>query len=313
MFEKVKVAAVNFAPWKWHPDYNADRLETLFCQAAKSGAELVVAPEGILEGLVANEAIHFPELREAMLEVAERLDGPCVRRFSKLARQFKSAIVFGMAELRGRRDIYNTAVFIGPRGKVCGAYSKMQFAEGYDSSWSFNRLGRTIRAFETPLGRCGILLCFDRWNPLLARALVLDGARFICIPTFGTRSKLQDEAVLARARENGVPVVQANVGRNLVISKGEIVALDRRMDTITLAEIEIPAPCSQRAARAVEREFLSARPAAMAERLKKTLADSDGFRKQNPHCGPSAPRPRNRAIAVRDHVKLVEGKKGHDE
>ena len=47
------------------------------------------------------------------------------------------------------------------------AEHKMQFAEGYDKSWYFNRPGKKIRAFDTPLGRCGMLICNDRWNPLL--------------------------------------------------------------------------------------------------------------------------------------------------
>ena len=56
------------------------------------------------------------------------------------------------------------------------------------------------------------MICADRANPLISRTLVLDGAQFILIPSYGSRKKWQNEAVLARGRENGVPVVQANVG-----------------------------------------------------------------------------------------------------
>jgi len=302
MFKSLKVAAVNFVPWKWHKEWNADKLEECCKKAAGCGAKLVVAPEGLLEGYVANEAVHFPELREAMVEIAEPIDGPYVKRLQKLARRLGIALVFGMAERRGRRDVYNTALFLDASGRIRGVYSKMQFAEGYDKSWYFNRLGKTIRAFDTPLGRCGMLICNDRWNPVLARTLALDGARFLCIPTYGSKNKAQDEAVLARARENGIPVVLANVGRNLVISKGEIVALDARSDAVTIAEIDIPAPCGTRAARQQEKKFLAERPAMMQQRLKKTLKCSKKYREKASHGG-RPPKPRKKTMIVHDHTK----------
>ena len=304
MFSRVKVAAVNFVPWKWHRDWNADRLEVFFVEAAGCGAELVVAPEGIIEGYVANEAVHFPELRKDMLAIAEPLDGPYVVRFRKLARRLRTALVFGLAELRGAREVYNTALFINASGEICGVYSKMQLAEGYEPSWNFNRLGKRTRAFDTPLGRCGMLICNDRWNPALARTLALDGARLLCIPSYGSRSKAQDEAVLARGRENGVPVVLANVGRNLIVSKGEIVALDARTDAITVAEIEIPTASGRQAARVLEKRFLAQRPGLMAERLGQTLDKSEEYRKGHAHQG-RPPKPRKKAVLVHDRTKGI--------
>jgi len=306
MFESLKVAAVNFVPWKWHKEWNADKLEECCKKAAGRGAKLVVAPEGILEGYVANEAIHFPELREPMVEIAEPVDGPYVKRFQKLAQRLGIALVFGMAERRGRRDIYNTALFIDASGRMRGTYSKMQFAEGYDKSWRFNRLGKKIRAFDTPLGRCGMLICFDRWNPALARTLALDRAQLLCIPTYGSADKAQDNTVLARARENGIPIVQSNVGRNLIISKGEIVALDARSDAVTIAEIDIPAPCGTRAARQQERKFLAERTAVMKQRLRKTLKSSKKYREKASHGG-RPPKPRKKTMIVHDHTRESSG------
>ncbi len=302
MFTRIKVAAINFVPWKWHPDWNADKLELFFIEASRRGAELVVATEGVLEGYVVYDAIHFPALRKTMLEIAEPIDGPYVKRFRNLARRLKTRFVFGMAERRKGGDVYNTTVFIDGSGKICGIYNKMQFAEGYEQSWSFNRLGTRIRAFDTPMGRCGMLICNDRWNPIIARTLVLDGARFLCIASYGENSEAQDKAVLARARENGVPILLANVGRNLIISKGEIVALDARTDTITITEIEVPAPCSRQAARALEKQFLSERLTLMAERRALDLRKSREYIETHPHQG-RLPKPRKKTILVNDHSK----------
>ena len=298
MFNTVRAAAVNFVPWKWHRDWNADRLEMFFVESARHGAQLSVAPEGILEGYLVHEAFAWPELREQIFRVAEPLDGPYLKRFSKLAKQLKCNLVFGFAELDGK-SIYNTAAFIDNRGRLRGTYRKMSNAIA-NKTWPFNGVGKTIRAFDTPLGRVGMLICSDRWFPEIPRALVLDGAQLLCILTFGSRAKRQNRTVLARARENGVPIVQANVGRNLIVSKGEIVALDNAHDTVTLADIDMPARASEAGRIAEQRRFLAAYP---AKRAKSSMINSAGARKLRqtlPHNG-QPPRPGRPTLRVRDH------------
>ena len=106
-----------------------------------------------------------------MNEVAIPIDHPVVQRFQKLARQLEICVVFGFAERIGT-DVFNCAVFIDHAGEIRGKYHKMQFAEGYHPSWWFNRLGTESRAFDTPHGRCGILICNDRWNPQLGNVSI---------------------------------------------------------------------------------------------------------------------------------------------
>ena len=241
MYQSVDVAAISFRPKKFGLADNADRLEAMFRAAAKGGAQLALAPEGVLEGYVVMELITGEEPEERMRDVAVTTRGPVIGRFRELARELGICLAFGLAERIGD-DVYNCAVFIDHRGRLCGKYHKMQLAEGYHPSWWYNRLGAHAHAFDTPFGRCGFLICNDRWNPDIARIPVLDGAQYLLIPSYGSRSKEQDCAVLARARENGVAIVEANVGVTLVISKGEIVALSRRVNEITHATIEVPAP-----------------------------------------------------------------------
>ncbi len=268
----VRVAAISFVPTKFDLQGNADRLEDAFRQARLGGAQIAVAPEGALDGYVVNHIIagNFPA--EKMSEVAIPLDHPIIERFQRLALELEMSLVFGLAE-RIRDDVYNCAIFIDHQGLIRGKYHKMQFAEGYDPAWWYNRLGRTSRAFDTPFGRAGILICNDRWNPSLARIPVLDGARFLLIPAMGSRSQKQDEAVLARGQENGVPIVEANVGVTLIVDGGKIVAIDRHEEGVTLADITIPASvASQDQERdRVEEEFLRWRAQEMEVRLEKTL------------------------------------------
>lgn len=267
----LRVAAISFVPQKFDLDGNADRLETAFRQAKKGKAQIAVGPEGALDGYVVNEIIAGEEPADKMNSVAVTVDSPVIQRFQRLARELEMCLVFGFAERIGK-DVFNCAVFIDHTGKVCGKYHKMQLAEGYHPSWWFNRLGRRSRAFDTPFGRCGLLICNDRWNPALAKIPVLDGARFLLIPSFGSRNPSQDEAILARGKENGVPVVEANVGVTLIVDGNEISAADRDQEGITFGEIHIPPAIKQRPAERdkVEREFLQWRKREMQKRYETT-------------------------------------------
>ena len=269
MYNSVEVAAISLKPAKWDKAANADKMEAFFAQAAKAQPKVILTTEGVLEGYVVMDVIYSPEKAEAMLEISEPIDGPYIKRFQGLAKILKTCLCFGFAERIGD-DVYNCGVFIDSSGEICGKYHKTQLAEGAHPSWNFNRIGRTLRAFDTPVGRAGIVICNDRWNPLITRTLVLDGASLILIPSYGSKRKDQNKNVLARARENGVPIAEANVGMNLIISKGEIVAYKWGNDQISSAVIDIPVTPSPEMARFSEQEYLKRQGPEMEKRYKRT-------------------------------------------
>lgn len=267
--QTIRVAAISFVPAKLDLAGNANRLETAFRRAATGGAKIAVAPEGALDGYVINEVLATTLPVERLNDVAIAIDHPVMKRFQALARELQLSLVFGLAERIGA-EVFNTAVFIDGDGVLRGKYHKMQFAEGYDSSWWFNRLGTKSRAFDTPFGRCGILICNDRWNPALARIPALDGAQLLIITAYGSNSRSQDEAVLSRARETGLPIIEANVGVSLIVSQGEVATLKREKEAIAFADIMIPGPIAQQPAARdeVEREFLEWRRVEMRRRFE---------------------------------------------
>ena len=275
MYDTINATAISIKPKKWDKAYNADKMEAFFREAARDRPDLMVTTEGVLEGYVVTDVIEQRKRAEAMLEIAEPLDGPYVTRFRRLAKALKSCLCFGFAERIGD-DVYNSALFIDGQGEICGRHHKVQLAEGTHSSWNFNRVGSSLRAFDTPLGRAGILICNDRWNPLIARTLVLDGAQLLLIPSFGSKRRRQNQAVLARARENGVPIVEANVGMNLIVSKGEIAAYQWGNDRITTALIDVPATPSLDAARAYESEYVRRQVQEMDRRYQETMKRING-------------------------------------
>ena len=268
MFEPVKAVAISIKPKKWDKAHNSDKLEWFFREAARQEPELMLATEGVLEGYVVMDVIEGRR-------TAEPIDGPYVARFQRLARTLRTCLCFGFAERVGQ-DVFNAAIFIDGDGEVRGKYHKTQLAEGAHESWRFNRTGSSLRAFDTPFGRAGIVICNDRWNPMIARTLVLDGAQLLLIPSYGLKEQSQNRTVLARARENGVPIVEANVGMNLIISKGEIVAYKWGNDQITAAVVDVPAGRSVEAARVYEREYLAQQPKEMELRYQETVKRLEG-------------------------------------
>jgi predicted amidohydrolase len=170
MYTTIKVAAISMKPVKWDKAANADRMEEYFRQAAREKVAVALEPEGVLEGYVTNEIIATPELASRMPEAAEKIDGPYIQRFQKLARQLRICLCFGFAEQK-RDGVYNCAIFIDAKGNLCGTHHKAQLAEGYHDSWDFNRIGKRLRAFDTPYGKAGFMICNERWNPRIADPL----------------------------------------------------------------------------------------------------------------------------------------------
>jgi len=269
MFRRCRAAGVSFRPKKWNKAYNADRMEAFFRKAAREKPDVIVAPEGALEGYVISDVTWHRERVNAFLDLAEPLNGPYIARFRKLAGKLRTCLCFGFAERIGR-DVWNSAVFIAHTGDICGVHHKV--TETTHPTWNFARQANHVRAFDTPLGLCGILICSDRWMPLLARTLVLDGARFLLIPTYGSKEHTQTKAVRARARENGVPIVQANVGMAQVISKGEIVTYKWGLNQIAVGLIDIPVAPSKNAVRACDRQLQSVQPKMQQDDYRRVMA-----------------------------------------
>lgn len=285
MYRQVKVSAISIKPKKWDKEYNYSLVESFFRLAVSDSPEVILTTEGVLEGYGVMDVLEGRRTPGELLDIAEPIDGPYIKRFQELAKELKTCLSFGFAERVGD-NVYNTALFIDNEGQIRGKYHKTQFAEGTVPTCNFNRVGNGLRAFDTPIGRVGFIICNDRWNPMITRALVLDGAQLILIPSWGSKSKEQNRTVLARARENAVAIVEANVGMNLIISKGEIVAYDWGNNKVTNATIDIPAPVSVYNARHYEREYLKLQGPEMEKRFRRTLerVSENSLSKKNEIC-----------------------------
>jgi nitrilase len=128
-------------------------------------------------------------------------------------------LTLGFCEADGE-DRYNAAVTLTGDG-ILGAYRKVHQPLGENLCY---KAGSHYEAFDTPVGRMGMQICYDKAFPEAARALALDGAEIIASlsawPTARTAMvpNLQDDRWKrrfdifdqARAVENQVVWVASN-------------------------------------------------------------------------------------------------------
>ena len=140
--------------------------------AAAAGAALMVLPELCTTGYM------FADRKEAET-LAEPMTGPTIAALTALTAELRVHLVAGIAERDGSQ-LFNSAVLIGPRGLI-GTYRKVHLWDQENAVFEPGNVGLPV--FDTDLGKLGLLICYDLWFPEASRALALQGAEVICVPT----------------------------------------------------------------------------------------------------------------------------------
>jgi predicted amidohydrolase len=237
------VAAAQIEPRLGSVERNTRRSVTALEEAAAAGASLVVLPECALSGYMMRD-------RAEALEAAQPLDGPALATLGAACARLGLHAVVGLLEADAGA-IHNTAVLLGPDG-VVGRYRKTHLpCLGVDR---FCAPGdRPPEVYDTPVGRLGIVICYDLRFPELTRGLALAGADVICHPTNWPPAAdvLADVVIRARAVENRVYVIAADrvgtersgafIGRSQIVAPDgdRLVEAGRSEERIVTAEIDL--------------------------------------------------------------------------
>lgn len=209
-----------------------EEIGIILAKAQDLGAKLVVFPEATLGGYLSNLGGNHQDLPPGL-----SLDGPEISRLAAMAEGI--VVCAGYCEIdRGKR--YNAAVAVY-EGQILANYRKIHQPLGESASYE---AGEDIQAFDTPFGRMGMLICYDKAFPEAARTLALDGARIIISLSAwpASRTEPNEDIALdrwtqrfdlfdrARALENQVIWVAANqtgefgslrfVGRAKIVGPG---------------------------------------------------------------------------------------------
>jgi N-carbamoylputrescine amidase len=145
------------------------RIERVLAAARQKGARLVVFPECTLGGY-----LREPGPGESAPLLPATLDpaGPEIARLVQMAGDL--VVCLGYTE-GGGHALYSSAVCVSGDG-VLGHHRKVHLPPAERFAYT---AGDRFEAFDTPVGRMGMLLCYDKLFAESARTLVSDGAEIV--------------------------------------------------------------------------------------------------------------------------------------
>jgi N-carbamoylputrescine amidase len=237
-------------------DEDFARMERIVAEAREAGADLLALPEAAMGGYLSSLSGDTPDGPPELDP-----DGPEITRLVALAGDM--VVTAGYCE-RGDEASgglpYNSAVAVTGDG-VLGRHRKVH--QPLDEHHSY-AAGDRFTAFDTPVGRIGMMICYDKAFPEAARALAMDGARTVVCMSAWPASQTDRAPVLsedrwarrfdlhdrARALENQIVWVSANqagtfgdmqlvAAAKVVDPGGEILATTGPDAGLAVAEVDV--------------------------------------------------------------------------
>jgi predicted amidohydrolase len=277
----VTVVAAAAAHFGRDLDFCLQRIGTLIEHARQAGAALLVLPDAALGGYLAD--IRSPD--PAALPPALPPDSEYLRKVGALAAEM--VVCLGYCEAAaapgddGAVPRYNAAACVTGDG-VLGRHRKVHQPPGEAAVYA---AGSSFTAFDTPAGRVGMLIDYDKTFPEAARSLALDGAEIVaCLSAWPTsitnraprmaqdrQARLFDLYDQSRAAENQVVLASANLtgalggmrflGQAKVVGPGgDILARTWSKAGLAVADVDVPAEIAR--ARRVQHHLSERKPGA---------------------------------------------------
>lgn len=254
-------------------DRSVTKVVGIIESAGRDGVDLLVFPDACLGGYIGD--FHRPDPDDP--PPALTLDGPEIA--AVVAAAGPMTVCVGYAESAPGGGRYNAAVCVCGDG-VLGTYRKVHQPVGESLTYL---AGDTFSTFDTPVGRVGMLIDYDKTFPEAARTLAIGGADIIAAlsawPASVTdrasrlpadrQSRLFDLYDCARAAENQVVLVSSNqtgvmgnlrfLGQAKVVGPGgDILATTRSKGGLAKVEIDVHAEITR--ARRVLNHLTELRP-----------------------------------------------------
>ncbi|WP_099022693.1 carbon-nitrogen hydrolase family protein [Mycolicibacterium palauense] len=244
-------------------EQNYSLIASLAEEARARNVDLLVLPEAAIGGYLSSLGNHGDSVRaaEKSLPPAIRLDGPEIARVQQIVGDLVIAI--GFCELADDGQTRYNAAALLDGGTVYGSYRKVHQPLGEGMSYS---AGTGYGVFDTPVGRVGLQICYDKAFPEAARIMALDGAQIIAslsawpAARTATAENLQDDRWTyrfnlfdaARALDNQVFWVASNqsgtfgslryVGNAKVVDPGgNVLATTLLGSGMAVAEVDVDA------------------------------------------------------------------------
>ena len=197
---------------------NMSRLAEGIRDLARRGAELVVLQE-------LHNSLYFCQVESVdNFDLAEPIPGPSTKFYGEIAKELGIVLVTSLFERRAPGLYHNTAVVFERDGTIAGKYREMHIPDdpAYYEKFYFTPGDLGFKPIQTSVGRLGVLVCWDQWDPEAARLMALAGAEILIYPTAigyessdapeeQERQRIAWQTVMrGHAVANGLPVVAVN-------------------------------------------------------------------------------------------------------
>jgi len=158
---------------------NLAHAEEMVRKAAGQGAQVILLPE------VFHEFFFIMSLDMSIFDKSEPIPGPITDQMQALSQELGVVIVAPIYESVGSSVYYNSAAVIDADGSLLGVYRKnhIPLSTKFYEKLYFKPGNLGYPVFDTKFGRVGILICHDRHYPEGARALGLNGAEILLVPS----------------------------------------------------------------------------------------------------------------------------------
>lgn len=237
---------------------NLDKTLRFMERAADAGANLIFFPEVQLSPF-------FPQYEKRDAERwAMFLDAPeigAIREASRKLHIYASPNVY----LKQGSRRYDASLMIGGDGEILGVSQMVHIAQSkyfYEQDY-YTPSDDGFKVYETPFGKIGIVICFDRHLPDGIRSCAQQGAELVIIPTaniLGEPLELFTWEVRVQAFQNTVFAAMCNrVGREdemtfagqslLAAPNGGLLLKAGDREELLLLEVPLEETARERAAR----------------------------------------------------------------
>lgn len=150
---------------------------------------------------------------------------------------------------------YDASVLIDKNGDILGIQKMVHVAQAkqfYEQDY-YTPSDDGFHVFETPLGKIGIVVCFDRHYPESIRTEALQGADLILIPTVNTKAEpsemfewelrvqaFQNSVILAMCNRVGTEGEMDFSGESIVVdANGAVLAKADDSETIVYVDVDL--------------------------------------------------------------------------
>jgi predicted amidohydrolase len=249
IMSKIRVAQIKVYPDKGKIEANHIKLMKALADIEKEHeVDVVVTPEGFLDGYVATEKLIT---KDDMVKYAIE---PPTSRYTQVvsdwAKENKAWVIYGCAR-KAINGVFNTALIYNRRGSLAGMYDKLHL-QRHDNKYI---PGKGLNVYESDFGLFGVMICADRRWPETARTLTLQGARVIFNPTYGMHGDLNLCMMRTRSYENGIFIVFTHPGQSLITGPNGAVVCNNedKSQTYTVTEIDLSKALADKSGHIVDR------------------------------------------------------------